>query len=146
MWALCAAALLSCAPGCGSGRSSDARPESALASSRAAQREFRELHRRWIAATGPERARLEPELRTFLRRHDGDPRARLVRLYLAWVLIERGQLVPARELVDSTRQGPAGSAHDFADVAQAAILRREGRPDRALDLLDPLDGKIVDAE
>src|SRR5690606_6297586 len=93
-----------------------------------------------------ERAELSAKLVNFLERHGGDPRARLVRLYLAWILIDRGDLEAAGALVKQTRGGPAGSAHDFADVARARILVREGKPELALALLDPLEGKIVDAE
>jgi hypothetical protein len=70
----------------------------------------------------------------------------LVRLYLAWILIDRGDLASARGLVEQTRTGPAGSAHDFAEVARARILVREGKPELALALLEPLEGKIIDAE
>jgi ABC-type branched-subunit amino acid transport system substrate-binding protein len=141
--ALLAAAIgFGCAP---EGRLAT-RPASSLASSAAAQREFRELHRHWLSAGPTERAKLEPNVRNFLERHGGDPRARLARLYLAWILIQRGELRSARALVDQTRRGPAGSAYDFAEVARAAILVRDGKPEEALRVLEPLEGKLVDAD
>lgn len=89
---------------------------------------------------------LEPELRAFLARYADDGRARLVRVYLAWVDIQKGQLAQARALVASTQGGPAGSARDFAVVTDAAIYTRQGAPARALALLLPLRGKIIDPE
>jgi hypothetical protein len=134
------------ATGCGSEGGRGTRPASSLASSAAAQSEFRQLHQRWLAAGPAERAKLEPSVRNFLERHGGDARARLARLYLAWILIQRGELRSARALVDQTRRGPAGSAHDFAEVARAAILVRDGKPEQALRVLEPLEGKLVDTD
>lgn len=131
---------------CGSGRGRDGGPHASLASSPAAQREFRALHEGWVGKTASERARLRPSLDRFLARHGADPRARLARLYLAWILIDQGEIAAARGLVEQTRTGPAGSAHDFAEVARARILVREGKPELALALLEPLEGKIVDSD
>jgi hypothetical protein len=141
--ALLAAAI---AVGCGSEGRLGTQPASSLASSPAAQREFRELHRSWLSAGPADRAKLEPRVRNFLERHGGDPRARLARLYLAWILIQRGELRSASALVEQTRQGPGGSAYDFAEVARAAILVRDGKPEQALVVLEPLEGKLVDAD
>src|SRR5690606_17214989 len=37
-----------------------------------------------------------------------------------------------------------GSTHDFATIAEASILRREGQPAKAHELLAPLVGKVID--
>ncbi len=139
-------AALVLAVGCGGSGAAGDKPEAALAETLAAQREFRALHRRWVTASDAGRRRLEQPLSSFVARHPEDDRARVARVYLAWILIQRGKLARARELVDATRQGAAGSARDFAVVADAAILIREGKPGAALDLLAPLAGKIVDAD
>lgn len=131
---------------CGGGRGAAGEPHAALAETLAAQREFRILHRRWTTASDADRRRLLPSLEAFIARHPQDDRARVARIYLAWVLIQRGELRRARALVAETREGVAGSAQDFAVVAEAAILAREGKPDEALDRLAPLAGKIVDAD
>ncbi len=132
---------------CGGKQSDGPEPKAALADSQAAQHDFRELSQRWLAAgPGPARARLAGPLRTFLDRYPDDPRTALVRIYLAWIEIQQGRLDKARELVAPIRQGPAGSAQDFAVVTDAAILIRQGESGQALSLLSPLDGKIVDAD
>jgi hypothetical protein len=131
---------------CGSGGADVRTPEASVAETRAAQRDFRLIHRRWTTATGDERGRLEPALGAFLARYPGDRRARLCRVYLAWIHAQRGRLEAARALVDEVRRGPTGRARDFASVAEAAILLREGKPERALAVLGPLEGKIIDPE
>lgn len=120
--------------------------EASVAETRAAQAEFRALHRDWNALHATSRGRLQPRLEAFLKQHPDDRRARVARVYLAWIEVQRGNLGRARALVAETRRGPRGTAHDFAQVAEAAILVRQGQPLRALQLLRPLDGKIVDAE
>lgn len=132
---------------CGGKHSDLPEPKAALADSEAAQHDFRELSRQWLAVgPGPARAKLVGPLEAFLQRYPDDPRTALVRIYLAWIKIQQGQLDQARALVAPIRKGPAGSAQDFAVVTDAAILVRQGQPSRALKLLSPLDGKIVDAD
>ncbi len=120
--------------------------QASVAETRAAQRDFRAIHHRWTTLRPAERGKLEPALAKFLENHPDDLRARVVRVYLAWVEVQRGNLPRARELVKEARRGPGGSARDFAAVAEAAILIREGQPVRALAVLAPLEGKIVDPE
>jgi len=140
--------VFSCLLGsCGGHQSDGPQPEAALADSKAAQQDFRALSQRWMAAgPTPARAKLAGPLGAFLERYPDDPRAALVRIYLAWIEIQQGRLAQAQKLVAPIRKGPAGSAHDFAVVTDAAILVRQGRAGQALMLLRPLDGKIVDAD
>jgi len=130
--------------GCASGGRSELKPQANVAESLVAQRDFRSLARAWNGAHPDARGRLEPRLRDFLARHPDDRRVRVVRVYLAWILAQRGKLDEARALVAASRQGPTGTARDFAVVAEAAILLREGKPDQALSVLLPLEGKIID--
>lgn len=90
--------------------------------------------------------KLEPTLRNFLARHADDDRARLVRVELAWILIETGRFAEARRMVEPVRNGPVGRARDFSSVAEAAILIRQGQADAALELLRPLRGRLIDSE
>jgi len=140
--AACAALLAGCA---GSGSAQGA-PEAALATSRAAQDEFRSLRKRFVGATPAARGRLAGSLESFLERHGDDPRARVARLYLAWAYIQRGELARARSLTDATEEGALGSARDFATITEAAIAERQGDAARALALLEPLAGKVVDSD
>lgn len=116
----------------------------ALAGSRSAQLEFRALQQRWLS--DKHRAALERAFEDFVRRYPDDARTRWARIYLAFLHAEAGRLELARATVAPTRQGPAGAAHDFADVVEASILVREGQAARAVLLLQPLSGKIVDPE
>lgn len=131
---------------CGGSGTSDLAPQASVAESPGAQRDFRELHRLWTSSRPSERARLGPALVSFLEKHPRDRRARVARVYLAWLHVQRGRVAEARALVKETRAGPSGAARDFAAVVEAAILMREGKPDQALSVLTPLEGKIIDAE
>ena len=142
---LVAALLLGLAAACSAARGAEPTPVSGLAATREAQDEFRGLYARWLASTSGERLGLEQPLRDFLKRHGNDQRAAFVRVNLAWVLIERGQLAAAREVVEPVKRGTLGSARDFAGVVEAAILVREGKAEQALGLLVKLRGRVVDA-
>lgn len=131
---------------CAGSKDGGARPSATLAATRDAQQEFRSLRAQWVAATDIERLALEPRLNAFLRRHPRDERARAVRVQLAWIAVARGDLARARSLVSRVQGGPAGSTRDAATVVEAAIALRAKKPDRALDLLAPLRGKIIDAD
>ncbi len=109
------------------------------------QRDYRNLRARWFAAAGREqRAALEPEMRRFAARWAGDERARSVSIFLAWIRIDQELLPEARTLIAQARSRPG--AADFVTVTEAAIASRAGDPERALSLLEPLSGKIVDSD
>jgi hypothetical protein len=130
-------------PGCRGG-AGPAEPQATLAETGAAQADFRRIQALWLS--GSDRSDLDAEFRSFLVRFAGDDRTRLVRVYLALTLVERGELVRAREVLVPLQEEPHGTARDFARVAEAAIRVRAGAPERALSLLEPLAGKLVDAD
>lgn len=134
------------ATACGGASTGGHAPEASVAASAAAQHEFREIHRRWTASRPSERGRLEPLLRAFVERHPDDGRARVARVYLAFLYVQRGRVHEARALVKQVRSGPSGATRDFAAVVEAAILLREGKADQALSVLLPLEGKIIDPD
>lgn len=129
---------------CGSASTISVVPSPGLSRTRDAQQEFRRLESRWTDLPPERRAELEPDLRRFLSNHGADDRARSVRLRLAWLEMMGGRFSEARALVAAVRKGPPGSVRDFADVVDAAILRRQGKLAAALALLDPLRGKLAD--
>lgn len=131
---------------CAANGNGERAPQANVAETLAAQRAFRSIHRAWTSALPEARGHLEPRLRDFLSRYPLDRRVRTVRIYLAWLLTQRGRVAEARALVALSRKGAVGTARDFAAVAEAAILLREGKPDQALSVLTPLEGKIVDAD
>jgi hypothetical protein len=134
-----ASLLVACRAGSG-----PAEPQATLAETSAAQADFRRIQALWLSS--PDRGELEAEFRSFLVRFAGDDRTRLVRVYLALVHVERGELHRARKVLVPLGEEPHGTARDFARVAEAAILVRAGQAERALVLLEPLAGKLVDAD
>ncbi len=91
-----------------------------------------------------DRASLEAPLSAFLREFPNDGRARLARVYLAWIYIDEGQLDRGRRFALPARRGRRGATRDFADVAEAAARIRLNEPELALKLLEPLRGKVID--
>jgi len=132
--------------GCGGSHSEQLTLKSSSAQSRDEQTDYRELHGRWTRGTTEQRRALEGPLRAYLHRFGGGGRSRQVRVYLALIHIERGQLALAQTLLAQARSGPTGTSLDLARVAEAAILIREGKPQQALAVLEPLSGKIIDPD
>jgi hypothetical protein len=85
-------------------------------------------------------------MRRFLRDHPEDPAVRIVRVYLAWVAVGRHRADEADELVAPVLRGKAGPARDRAVIVAAAIALERGQPERALAMLRPLDGRVIDAD
>ncbi|MCC6213258.1 MAG: hypothetical protein IT376_00175 [Polyangiaceae bacterium] len=151
-WARARAAALSLAavalggPACGPGPDAHA-PRVEVAGTREAQRAFRELRARW-ARERDDRSGMQPALRAFLSAHPEDGRARLARVMLAWSLVDQGGsgLVEARAIVREVGAGRPGRERDLARVAEAAIARRRGDADGAVELLLPLRGRLFDPD
>lgn len=131
-------------PACSKRGIVEEKPVAQLAASKQAKDDFRHLGQRWLVGTRKERQELEVALADFRERHAGDELSRIASVYLAWNAIERGEFARARELVAKVLEGPSGSTHDFATVARAAILEREGDAPGALSLLQPLVGKVIE--
>ena len=132
-------------PGCGSARGEAERPEATLSASEGAQSQFRELRAAWFAGTSREREQIDLELRRFVTRFPADPQTDRVRVLLAWAAVTRGSLAEARTQLRGVREG-RGAVRDFAQVAEAYALLRENQPELAWLRLEPLSGKIVDAD
>ncbi|HEX4337167.1 MAG TPA: hypothetical protein VH062_14715 [Polyangiaceae bacterium] len=144
---LLGASVLSCAiAGCSSESRAPVVPVPTLASTPAAQAAYRKIEGRWTDLPPERKKELLPELRDFLTRYPVDDRARMVRLYFALLSLDEGRFGTAHSLARQVQAGPPGAAKDFADVVEAATLRREGKLTDALALLEPLRGKIADPE
>src|SRR5690606_25216267 len=85
-----------------------------------------------------------PEFRRFLATYPEDDQVRLARVYLAWLLVNTGDLLEARELIEVTKSGPPGPAADFGQVVEGALLVKHKQPHEALKLLRPLQGKLIE--
>ena len=111
----------------------------ALSTTAEAAADFTPLREAWEAR------KLERKpLETFIERHPQDGATPLVKVYLAFVLIDARQLAVADGVLSSLSELPPGSTRDLATVARARSLRLHGAPQSALDSLRPLVGKIVD--
>lgn len=132
------------APACSGDRRR--KPEVSLAGAIGPQAEFRTLRARFFDAQAEGRVALTPQLTDFLARYQDDPRAQDVRVYLAWGELENGERDAALITLRPLLGGKRGTVRDFARVTEAAVLARQGELERALTLLDALDGRIVDLD
>jgi hypothetical protein len=130
--------------GCGGGSRPETVPVPVLSSSHDAQRTIRSLEAKFVDLPPDQRPKFEAELRGFLARHGNDDAARLAKVELAWLLVLQRKLGEAHRITIELREGPAGAVRDAAGVVEAAALRREGRTERSLALLEPLRGKFAD--
>jgi len=69
---------------------------------------------------------------------------RLVRGYLAWILIQKHQLPEAAQITDDLSRSPPGAARDLASLLEAVLLLQHDNPLEALRVLRPLQGKLID--
>lgn len=119
-------------------------PDAALGETGSSQLEFRQLSHAWHAATPERRNQLDAPLREFLQKYPRDELRRPASAYLAWILIQKGEVLEARDRIRFVKGGPSGAAQDFASVAEAALLTHHGQSREAVKLLRPLQGKIID--
>jgi hypothetical protein len=136
--------LVSLLAGCARNAGQEAVPAANLATTRAAQEAFRPIRQRWMTSTRDERSKLEPNLTWFIQQFSGDGLVLLAKVYLALVSADRGDLERAKALTEEVLHGPGGTAHDLAELARGAILRKSGQPAQAFDRLLPLVGKLID--
>lgn len=132
--------------GCGSSSGAGPEPEVSLASSAAAQSEFRELRQQWAATPLDARTKLERPLTQFVQAHPMDPQGRLARIYLAWISIQRGELDVAERWLALAEPGSAGSAADLLGVVSASLLLSRGHAERAYRSLLALESRLIDTD
>jgi hypothetical protein len=134
------ATVLSCG-----GSGSSIRPVPSLAVSLEAQSSFQPIREQWLLSTMEERASLESRLEAFGLRYRSDPLARVAEAYLAFIALDRGKPAEARAMAQRVREGPSGNTRDLGTLIDGASLAREGKPEAALQLLDPLVGRMIDS-
>lgn len=117
----------------------DARPTATLASTPEAAAAFVQLHEKW-----EQRKADVAQASDFLRRFPNDGAAPLAKVYLAFALIEQGDLIRADGILATLADLKPGATRDLATVVGARSLRLNGAPASALDNLRPLVGKVVD--
>lgn len=130
--------------GCG-GSSSTNRPTSVLTYSIDAKSSFQAARRAWERSDASSRGAVAPQLREHVRVWRTDPTARPANAMLALLALDAGDLATAWKLAEGARGARPGVVRDDADVVRGAVLLRRGDARRAIALLRPLDGKIIDA-
>lgn len=138
--------MAACSTACSASRADNVTTAPSLAENPRVQQELRELEQAWEASSIPERASLAPRLQRFVRSYPNDPGTHRARNLLAWIELERGELETAEKTLQPALQAPEGTTRDHARLVYAAVLTRKGRPEEALDILEPLRGKIVGQE
>jgi hypothetical protein len=141
-----AALLGASALDCASSQHTGPEPEVALANSAAAQGRFRALREQWVSSPLDARVALERPLIDFVQRYPNDPQGRWVRIYLAWISVQRGKLDDAARWLDLAEPGPAGAVSDLSGVVRAALGLSKGRADEAYRDLLALSGRLIDAD
>ncbi|MCW5836923.1 MAG: hypothetical protein KIS78_31305 [Labilithrix sp.] len=116
-----------------------AAPVASLSTTPRAAAAFASLREAWDARK-VERGAAED----FIARYPDDGAVPLAKLYLAFAMMESGQLAAADGVLASLGEMPPGTTRDLATVARARSLRLHGAPQSALDSLRPLVGKVVD--
>jgi hypothetical protein len=120
-------------------------PGLSLAATPAAEAALRPILRSWAEArTRAERADIEPALTAFCAQHPKDGQVPAAEALLAWIAVERGDLVQARKLARRASLLGAGSWQDFATLVDGAIRRRNRDAEGALFTLTPLISKLID--
>ena len=116
-----------------------AEPVASLSNTPRAAADFAVLRDAWEARRLERRA-----VEEFLARHPSDGAAPLAKVYLAFVLMDSGELASADGVLGTLTEMPPGTTRDLATIARARSLRIHGAPQSALDSLRPLVGKVVD--
>ncbi len=90
---------------------------------------------------------MEPALAAFRQKYADDPLARLAEALLSWIDLDRGRgslhVAEVRAHWIRSVAGP-GTVGDIARTVEGAALRRQGHAEQALDLLLPLQSKLID--
>lgn len=120
-------------------------PGLSLSSSPAAQAAFRPLLRRWASAQSrEERAQVGPDLEAFVARFRGDGKVPAAEALLAWIAIEKGDLIAGKRLSRGAANLGPGTWQDVSLLAGGAIKRRNGDAAGALAIFRPLLGTLID--
>lgn len=111
-----------------------------------AQRELRAIEEEWAISSPIKRQAQRPRLERFVERYQTDPSVLEARVLLARIAVSEGRLGAAEEILQPALRSRAGPVVDQATLVLAQVRNRQGRPDDALDLLRPLEGKLLREE
>lgn len=119
---------------------------SGLSQDQRVQRELRDLRGRYFALPRDLRRQLTPDLEGLIARYPSDPATAWARCYLALNYIDGRKVEKGRQLAQGVHGSAKGRLRDLAAVALASALTSLGSPGKALVLLAPLSGKVIEAE
>lgn len=120
-------------------------PGLSLSTTAPAQAAFRPLLRRWATAlTREERAEIEPALAAFVAKFQSDGKVPAAEALLAWIAVEKGDLVAAKRLSRGAANLGPGSWQDFSLLVDGAIKARRGDAAGSLAILKPLVSTLID--
>lgn len=131
---------------CGSSQRTGPEPVVALATSAEAQARFRALRLQWVSSPLDTRVALERPLTDFVQRYPTDPQGRWVRIYLAWISVQRHRLDEAERWLALAEPGSAGAASDLSGVVRAALTLSRGNAGEAYPALLALSGHLIDTD
>jgi hypothetical protein len=131
---------------CASRQQTGPEPEVALARNAEAQARFRALREQWVSSPLDARVALERPLTEFVQRYPSDPQGRWVRIYLAWISLQKGDLDVAARWLALAEPGTAGAASDLSNVVRAALELARGDAAQAYRDLLALQGRLIDAD
>jgi hypothetical protein len=141
---LVALVTLACALACG-GAPSYTRIEPRVASSTEAQQSLAKVQDAWMNLNrGTIKEVLRARCRGFLQAFPNDSAAPLVRVYLAIALLGGAEDRAVLALLSQNSGEREGTTRDLMDVVRGHLMRKEGRPEAALEITQPLVGKMVD--
>jgi len=130
--------------GCSAGKSVETAPVATLGQSIAAQQQFKALEQARFDGNERDLQGLEARLVQFIQTFPSDPETNMVRVWLARLRLDKDKLDEAWVLVDQASVEKVGATFDAAQVVKAAVLTRQGQPERSMGILEPLSGRIVD--
>ncbi len=118
-------------------------PQVAVASSREAQEELTNLELRWESEGIVGRRALREDLERYVSKYPFDTSRLRAQLMLAQIALLERRSGGARALLQPLVEGDAGPSRDEAILLLAAVENREGEHQVALELLAPLEGKLL---
>ena len=121
-------------------------PVVALATSPEAEARFSRLRSQWAVASPAQRAEMRKDLddlHTWLEQH-GDGLEPSARAYLAVAWIDADVPAAAEAIARPLYEGAPGVSHDLGTLVRGVAARRQGRSKEAIEILQPIVGKLID--
>ncbi|MCH2110470.1 MAG: tetratricopeptide repeat protein [Polyangiaceae bacterium] len=113
------------------------------ASSLEEQEELTALEDRWAVSSRAERLAMRSDLESYISTYPQTRSRERADLMLAWIAIEEGRLGAARRQLEELAARAKGRVLDDVKVESARLYRKQGQPQQALNILEPMRGKYL---